>query len=112
MNEKEIVENALQVAIPEVIKSLQKQLEASLDHKIVEAVQNEIAEYVKDWLKENLIPAIGDRLMNIKDVFEKEAERFCKSIAETLFTSMIKAFEEKLERSWDRSSIFKTLFGN
>jgi len=111
MDEKQIVENALQVAIPEVIKSLQKQLETSLDYKIVETVQAQIADYVTGWLKENLIPSIGNRLMNIKDVFDNEAEKFCKSVAETLFTSLQKSFEERLERSWDRASIFKTLFG-
>jgi len=99
MNEKEIVENALQVAIPEVIKSLQKQLEAHLDYKIVETVEKEIADYVTEWLKENLIPTIGDRLMGIKDVFINEAENFSKSIAKTLFTGLQKSFEERLERS-------------
>jgi len=112
MNEKEIVENALQVAIPEVIKSLQKQLEANLDYKIVEVVENQITEYVTGWLKENFIPSIGDRLMSIKNVFDGEAEKFCKSIAETLFKSLTDSFEKRLEHSWNRADIFKTLFGN
>ena len=102
MNEKTLIENALQSAIPEVIASLKNQLIASLDQEIEKAAKEQIVGYVTGWMEENFIPVIGSKLMNLKGVFESRSEEFCKEMADSFFNDMIGNFKKNMEHSWKR----------
>ena len=110
-SEKEFVEKALETAIPEVVESLKKQLIGSLDYEIREAAKRQIVEHVTGWIQENLIPVLGSHLMNMKEVFEKQSIEFCEQLAKSILEGLSKNFQAKMENSWTRETIVKSLFG-
>jgi len=111
MIEKDFVEKALETAIPEVIESLKTQLVASLDYKITEAAKEQITEYVTGWIKETLIPCIGDRLVKLSESFENQAEEFCDQLAKTFFTAVTERINGRLKDQYNRGKIFDALLG-
>jgi len=111
MTEKDFVEKALETAIPGVIESLKTQLVASLDYKITEAAEAQIAAYVTEWIKETLIPVIGERLVNLSETFENHAVEFCDQLAKTFFDSVTKRIKDRLESQYSREKIFDALLG-
>jgi len=110
--DKEFVEQAMKSAIPAVIESLKEELKRGIDWQVKDAAMNEIKGYVVEWVKENIIPAIGDELLGMKGELIEAGKHTAGIIADSLAEEVRKTVHDKLEHSWDRKKIFAALLGD
>jgi hypothetical protein len=99
-------------AIPAVIESLKEELKRGIDWQVKDAAMKEIQTYVVDWVKENIIPAIGDELLGMKGELIEAGKQTAGVISDSLAEAVRNSIHEKLEHSWDRKKIFAALLGD
>jgi hypothetical protein len=109
MNEKEFVNEALNEAIPAVVESLKNELKKSLDYNVRENAQKLIAEYVTDWMKEHLLPEIGEMLVTMHEPLLKSSKVFAHKFIDVVAENLIEQVKKSMKDSWKRKKFFEAL---
>jgi uncharacterized protein with von Willebrand factor type A (vWA) domain len=109
MDEKQFVDEALKSAIPTVIESLKDELKKSVTYEVRSAAEKVVVEYVTDWMKEHLLPEIGEMLATMSEPLRKSTKLLAEDFADTLAENLIAQMQKNMEDSWTRKKIFEAL---
>lgn len=94
---------------PSIMEGVKNELQSSISHQVKQTILNQIGEYCKTWVQENIIPEIEKELIESKDGLIKIGTSVSEEITEEIAISMAATIKKKLENSWDRKKIFEAL---
>lgn len=106
-----MIDEAMTGAVASLKQSLIKELQSGIDYQIKTKAAEQISDFVTKWIKANVLPEIESILINSKSNLISAAEELAGEIGKELSKNMIEHFKKKMEASWNRSAIFKAMFG-
>jgi hypothetical protein len=109
MTEKDIQE-LLDKAKPAVIESLQKELAGSISYQVKQIASEEVVKFVREWIRDEVLPEIKRELVESKESFISVAVRTAPVIGEELSKHLTDTVKKSLENSYARGEILKKLF--
>lgn len=109
LNEEQ-VRAILEDTKPDIVGALKKQIADNASYSIDYNAREIISAAVTEWIKENIVPELLEALVLSKASIVSAAISSAGEIAEALAVSMATSLKEKLEKSYQRSQIFKAMF--
>ena len=109
--DKTVVDAMFKEAIPSVVESLKKELTANISWEAKEVAMQTIREYVVDFVKKEILPTIGEILLDEKEGMTAFGKPLSDTMSKGLADSLAAAFQENMKNSWQRKKIFEALLG-
>lgn len=109
--EEHFLKEALKSAIPQVVESLKDELTRDFNWQMKQTAMEEVNRFVTEWIKAQVLPEIGEDLMNLKDELLKASKCLSEEIASAITKSISDSFSEKMESSYNRRELFKIILG-
>jgi len=104
------LKDLLQEATQEATRMLKKDLVDKIEYEMTDVARTTIKHFVKDWVQDNVIPEVTNRLVASKDGLVASAIPMADAITEGVSQALTEAVKENLSRSYDRKKIFSALF--
>jgi Ni,Fe-hydrogenase III component G len=104
------INDLLEAAKPSIIEALKKEITAGISYEAKEVVQKEVQAAVTEWVKENIIPAVVEQLVESKDGIISTAVSLAPMMVDEINKGLISALSEKMKSSWERKKIFDSMF--
>lgn len=96
---------------PALIEQLKKEMSSSIEYKAKQTVSDIVGAELEVWCKENVIPALRERLAASKEGIVAAAIPAAEAIATELGKSLVMALTKKLSEDYSRAKVFESLFG-
>lgn len=89
---------------------LSAELSNRLEYQVLNAAQDQVAEYVRAWVAENILPDIGAVLTESKEGLVSTALAVGEGLTKSISEMMVEAVTKNLENSYHRNKVFEALF--
>lgn len=106
------IDELIQAATPNVIKTLQASIESQITWQVTEGAAKQIANHVQAWITENIIPEVSRELSENKESLISIGIKLGPAMVDATVIAMTAQMEEVLKSSYKRGAVFKALFGN
>jgi len=111
MNSKELVEKALNDAIPQIVENLKKDIQSHVTWEIKEQISKNVIGAVNEWFEKEVLPEIKILLTTEKAGVLGSVPELANGINKLLADSLIETAKKKLESEYNKREVFKALFG-
>lgn len=108
--DEEQIKTLLEEIKPSIMRGFKKEIKEVVEQKIKWEAQEIIGSYVRDWIKENIIPELQKNLVESKEGLILMGIKLTEAIVADLSHSITIHMKEKLENTWERKKILEALF--
>ncbi|MEN4917538.1 hypothetical protein ABE485_02615 [Achromobacter spanius] len=111
MLSQEQIQQAVNDAMPDVLRGLRREIEDRLVREAIQTASMAVQSQVNEWVKTNLVPEVLTSLSQSKDGLIAAAPVMAATMVQALNSSLQQTITKKLESSYERKKIFEALIG-
>ncbi len=109
LNQEQINE-ILENSIPSIAEGLSKDLSDSISRQISYESGELVGEFVRNWVKENILPEVEKNLIESKDGLIRVGIELGDQSVKLVTENMVKALSENLSSTYNRKKMFEGMF--
>lgn len=109
MLDQEQVKGIIERHLPSILDGLKDELKSQVTYQVKDAAAREVATFVVEWVKKNVIPEVEKALIESKEGLIALGPLIAQRTNEALAEAFTESLKEALKNSWDRRKVFEAL---